>query len=93
MTQAQRWTSTENLWKWIDIHGKDFGIGRPYLDKDPPHLAPVDGKEYAAHRRGTKAQHAISSIKKRDRLAVESAVRTTSSQNNKAEMLLARSEP
>jgi hypothetical protein len=93
MTQAQRWISTENLWKWIDIHGKDFGIGRPYLDKDPPHLAPVDGKEYAAHRRGTKAQHAISSIKKRDRLAVESAVRTTSSQNNKAEMLLARSEP
>jgi hypothetical protein len=93
MTQAQRWISTENLWKWIDIHGKDFGIGRPYLDKDPPHLAPDDGKEYAAHRRGTKAQHAISSIKKRDRLAVESAVRTTSSQNNKAEMLLARSEP
>ena len=93
MTQAQRWTSTENLWKWIDIHGKDFGIGRPYLDKDPPHLAPVDGKEYAAHRRGTKARHAISSIKKRNRLAVESAGRTTSSQNNKAEMLFARSEP
>jgi hypothetical protein len=93
MTQAQRWISTENLWKWIDTHGKDFGIGRPYLDKDPPHLAPVDGKEYAAHRRGTKAQHAISRIKKRVRLAVESAVRTTSSQNSKAEMLLARSEP
>ena len=52
-TRAQRWVSTENLWKWIDAHGKEFGIGRPYLDKDPPHVAPIDGKEYAA-RRGPK---------------------------------------
>ena len=59
-TRAQRWVSTENLWKWIDAHGKEFGIGRPYLDRDPPHVAPIDGKEYAAHRRGTKAQHAQS---------------------------------
>ena len=56
-TRADRWTSTESLWKWIDAHGKEFGIGRPYLDRDPPHLAPTDGKEYAAHR-GTKDQHA-----------------------------------
>jgi hypothetical protein len=69
-TQAQRWTSTESLWKWIDAHGKEFGIGRPYLDKDPPHLAPIDGKEYAAHHRGTKAEHAESDRKKRNRLAV-----------------------
>ena len=69
-TRAQRWISTESLWKWIDAHGKEFGIGRPYLDKDPPHLAPIDGKEYAAHRRGTKAQHAESESKKRNRLAV-----------------------
>ena len=39
-TRDQRWTSTENLWKWIDAHGKEFGIGRPYLDRDPPHVAP-----------------------------------------------------
>jgi hypothetical protein len=69
-TRAQRWISTESLWKWIDAHGKEFGIGRPYLDKDPPHLAPIDGKEYAAHHRGTKAQHAESDMKKRSRLAV-----------------------
>jgi hypothetical protein len=57
--RAQRWTSTEILWKWIDAHGKDFGIARPYLDRDPPHVAPVDGKEYADHApRGTKAQQA-----------------------------------
>jgi hypothetical protein len=68
-TRAQRWISTESLWKWIDAHEKEFGIGRPYLDKDPPHLAPIDGKEYAAHHRGTKVQHAESDMKKRNRLA------------------------
>jgi hypothetical protein len=69
-TRAQRWISTESLWKWIDAHGKEFGIGRPYLDRDPPHVAPIDGKEYAAHHRETKAQHAGSDVKKRNRLAV-----------------------
>jgi hypothetical protein len=29
----------------------EFGIGRPYLDKDPAHVAPIDGKEYTAHRK------------------------------------------
>ena len=69
MTRAQRWISTESLWKWIDAHGKEFGTGRPYLDRDPPHLAPIDGKEYAAHHRETKVQHAASDMKKRNRLA------------------------
>ena len=69
-TRAQRWISTESFWKWIDAHGKEFGIGRPYLDRDPPHLAAIDGKEYAAHHRETKARHAGSDIKKRNRLAV-----------------------
>src|SRR6516162_4187205 len=31
-TRAQRSISTENLWKWIDAHEKEFGVGRPYLD-------------------------------------------------------------
>jgi hypothetical protein len=57
-TRAERWISSESFWKWIDAHGKEFGIGRPYLDKDPPHLAPIDGTEYAAHHGLTKAQHA-----------------------------------
>ena len=69
-TEAQRCISTENLWKWIDAHGKEFGIGRPYLDRDPPHLAPIDGKEYAAHHREPKAHYAKSETKKHKRLAV-----------------------
>lgn len=69
-TRAERRISSENLWKWIDAHGKEFGIGRPYLDKDPAHVAPIDGKEYADHRRGSNTQHARSEIKKRNLLAV-----------------------
>ena len=61
-TRAQRRISTEGLWKWIDAHGEEYGVGRPYLDKDPPHVAPIDGKEYADKRRGGKAQQAKSQI-------------------------------
>jgi hypothetical protein len=49
-TRDERWAASERLWKWIDAHGKEFGIGRPYLDRDPAHLAPIDGQEYASHR-------------------------------------------
>src|SRR5262249_28877729 len=51
-TRGERWISSEALWKWIDLHGKEFGIGRPYLDRDPPHIPPIDRKEYVAQRRG-----------------------------------------
>jgi hypothetical protein len=91
-TRAARWTSTESFWKWIDAHGNEFGIGRPYLDRDPPHVAPIDGKEYASHR-GTKDQHAESDVKKRNRLAARnhhSVIRTASARLRKAERLAAR---
>lgn len=62
-TRAERWVSSEELWKWIDAHGKDFGIGRPYLDRDAPHVGPIDGKEYISHRGGVGVQHAALSQK------------------------------
>ena len=60
------------MWKWIDAHGKEYGIGRPYLDKDPPHIAPIDGKEYADKRglnakvaeKGTAATSAVAKAAK-----------------------------
>ena len=55
-TRDQRWTSSEALWKWIDTHEKELGVGRPYLDRDPPHVGPIDGKEYAAKRGGAKSK-------------------------------------
>jgi hypothetical protein len=54
-TRSERCISSEILWKWVDAHGKEYGIGRPYLDKDPPHIAPIDGQEYA-DKRGMNAK-------------------------------------
>lgn len=69
-TRDQRFASSEKLWKWVDAHGKEFGIGRPYLGMDPPHVAPIDGEEYAKHNRGTK--QAASHAKKVKRVASRS---------------------
>ena len=74
-TRAQRWVSTEKLWKWIDERGKEFGIGRPYLDRDPPHVAPVDGKEYLARRGGGKTQEAQASARPNTKQIKRVAVR------------------
>jgi D-alanyl-D-alanine carboxypeptidase len=69
-TRVQRLAATENFWRWIDEHGKEFGIGRPYLDKDPPHLAPIDGEEYAKHNPSAATGRAEADLKTRKRLAV-----------------------
>jgi hypothetical protein len=70
-TRAQRFASTETFWKWIDAHGQEFGIGRPYLDRDPPHVAPIDGKEYADHHPGMRARAEAAAPKPRGRLTVQ----------------------
>jgi hypothetical protein len=54
-TRDDRWNSSERLWKWVDANGKQFGIGRPYLRFDPPHVGPIDGPEYVSRRGGTKS--------------------------------------
>jgi hypothetical protein len=56
-TRAERWITTDLLWKWIDEHGKEYGVGRPYLDHDPPHVGPMDGKEYV-DKRGVNTKRA-----------------------------------
>jgi hypothetical protein len=63
-TRAQRWVTTDKLWKWVDANGKAYGIGRPYLDRDPPHVAPIDGKEYVSRRGIAKTQEAEAKVKK-----------------------------
>ncbi|RZM93331.1 hypothetical protein CWO91_39955 [Bradyrhizobium genosp. SA-3] len=62
--RAQRWVSTEILWKWVDANGKAFGIGRPYLGRDPPHVGPIDGQEYIS-RRGTADRKEAANAKPR----------------------------
>jgi hypothetical protein len=93
-TKAQRWVTTEALWKWVDAKGKDFGIGRPYLDRDPPHVGPIDGQEYTSRRGGTKAagsdvkkKDASSDVRKRDKQAAKekpAAKRPVAARSSKA---------
>jgi hypothetical protein len=80
-TRAERCAWSEILWKWIDAHEKDLGIGRPYLDKDPPHVGPIDGKEYADKRGAAKARLAemkkpSPSIEAKEHAAKRSAAKT-----------------
>jgi hypothetical protein len=57
-SRAERMNNSQILWKWVDDHGSEFGIGRPYLRRDPPHVAPIDGEEFARHRPGYKSRQA-----------------------------------
>ncbi|TKW79079.1 MAG: hypothetical protein DI543_07075 [Bradyrhizobium icense] len=77
-TRAQRWVTTDALWKWVDTRGAEYGIGRPYLDRDPPHVGPIDGKEYISKRGVPKTANADDSkksagsdVKKRDKQATQ----------------------
>ncbi|MHC4045378.1 hypothetical protein [Bradyrhizobium sp. 23AC] len=70
--RAQRWVSTEILWKWVDANGKAYGIGRPYLGRDPPHVGPVDGAEYIS-KRGTSERKEVASAKPKKSRAVAQA--------------------
>jgi hypothetical protein len=55
-SRAERLNSSQILWSWVDKHGPEFGMARPYLGRDPPHVAPIDGKEIADHRPGMKVR-------------------------------------
>jgi hypothetical protein len=63
-TRMERLESTGQMWDFIDRHEKELGIGRPYLDRDPPHVGPIDGQEYADHRLRPKMQRADSAARK-----------------------------
>jgi hypothetical protein len=69
-TRLERYASSQELWKWIDAREKELGIGRPYLDRDPPHVGPIDGKEFAAKRGAAKVKSAGLATDRRHPLAV-----------------------
>jgi len=62
-TRAERLASSQILWKWVDDHEKEFGIGRPYLNRDPPHVASIDGQEYADHHPRMRVRRAVAVAK------------------------------
>jgi hypothetical protein len=57
-TRGERLQSSDVMWKWIDAHEKELGIGRPYLDRDAPHVGPIDGREYLTKRIEPKTHQA-----------------------------------
>src|SRR5260370_11720098 len=72
-TRAERLASSQQLWKWIDTHEKELGIGRPYLDPDPPHVPPIHGQDHSAHLVEPNTQHAESKSKEHQRLTLHAA--------------------
>jgi len=80
-TRLQRFAASEVLWKWVDAHETELGVGRPYLDRDPPHVASIDGKEYAAKRGRSPARkiaknEGASGVKNEGASGVKSTVST-----------------
>ena len=49
-TRVERFAASELMWAWIDAHEKELGVGRPYLNRDPPHVGPIEGTEYTVKR-------------------------------------------
>ncbi len=74
-TRAERAASSDTLWQWIDAHEKELGIGRPYRDRDPPHVGPIDGTEYIVKRALASAHKRTSSTKKAEKPALETTKR------------------
>lgn len=48
--RAEALRNNERVWAYIDRYGpSEFDVGRPYGDRDAPHVGPADGREYLAH--------------------------------------------
>jgi hypothetical protein len=81
-TRMQRYGASEELWKWIDAHEKELGIGRPYRDRDPPHVGPIDGKEYADKRGRATVQKAGLQTKNAQKARLETKKRLLAARND-----------
>jgi hypothetical protein len=83
--RLERMAASEEMWKWIDAHEKELEIGRPYLDRDPPHVGPIDGKEYADKRGRTSVQKAG--------LSTNSAPAVAANTNSRVNRVALKKEP
>jgi len=81
-TRMQRYLSSQELWKWIDAHEKELGIGRPYLGRDPPHVGPIDGQEYADKRGRANVQKAGVQTKNPQKAKLETMRRQVAVRND-----------
>ena len=84
-SRMQRSAASEELWKWIDAHEKELGIGRPYLDRDPPHVGLIDGRGYAAKRGRPNVQKAGLQTYNAQEAGLETKKRRLGARNNPAQ--------
>jgi hypothetical protein len=83
-TRMERFAVSEELWKWIDAHEKELGVGRPYLDRDPPHVGAIDGGEYADKRGRAKVQTAGLQRKDAGKTRLDTTKRQLAARNDAA---------
>ena len=87
-TRMERYATSEDLWKWVDAHEKELGIGRPYLDHDPPHVGPIDGTEYIVKRALASAKRRASQTKLADKSRSDKPVQTKTADKSRGEKAL-----
>jgi hypothetical protein len=92
-TRTQRFASTVEMWKWIDANEKQLGIGRPYLDRDPPHVGPINGREFVAKRGGRSAVQTAALQTKKAQQAKLTAKKTLAAKTGPKKVQLAKLEP
>jgi len=46
-TWEERIKRNPRIWAWVDKHGREFGLGRPFPKGDPMHVTPFESPEYA----------------------------------------------
>jgi hypothetical protein len=81
-TRTERYASSEQMWAWIDAHEKELGIGRPYLDRDPPHVGPIAGTEYTVKRSLAHLQRRASRTKMADKPGAETTKQLSHAPNS-----------
>ncbi len=69
----KRLAANTPVWEWVDKNGAAYGIGRPYQGADPPHVGPINGKEYA-DKRGTKGLPDYEKIAAQQKVAIAAEV-------------------
>jgi hypothetical protein len=79
--RIEQLASTQQMWEYIDAHETELGIGRPYLDRDPPHVGALDGAEYSEKRLLPKLERTAAPEARRNQKPAVHIDRDTSKRN------------
>jgi hypothetical protein len=74
-------TSNQAIWNWIDENGQQYGIGRPYLAQDAPHIGPTNSPEYTKRRGESSLSYQTVLASQKTQLGAVAAVTTIGTYN------------